>query len=225
MARGTARPGAARRAAVGDGDRDTHGDADALRGKRAQRERTRAELRRCALARFAKEGFDAANVADICADAGVTERTFFRHFPTKESVLFEDYASRLGWFRAALERRPRGEPLLESVRAAIESYPDDDEVVRQVALARTGLLSGRVIENQLRRIQGGFAVAIARHAEARLPRSKQRRLTAAVIGESVAGALVSALRLWGESGARGTDALRRQTGEALALLRELPELL
>lgn len=204
-------------------ERETAGEAPG--GKQAQRERTRRELRRCALARFAKEGFDAAKVADICADAGVTERTFFRHFPTKESVLFDDYAGRLGWFRAALARRPRGEPLLASVLAAIESYPDEDEVVRQVALARGGLLSGRVIEGQLRRIQGGFAVAIARHVEARLPKSKRRALQAAVIGEAVAGALVSALRLWGEGGAPGTDDLRRRTREALALLEDLPSLL
>jgi AcrR family transcriptional regulator len=194
-------------------------------GKQAQRERTRRELRRCALARFAKQGFDAANVADICADAGVTERTFFRHFPTKESVLFEDYASRLGWFRAALELRPRGEALLDSVRVAIESYPDESEVVRQVALARNGLLSGSAIEGQLRRIQGGFAAAIAHHAEQRLPRSKRRELAAAVIGEAVAGALVSALRQWGERGAPGTDELRRRTADALAVLTHLGSLL
>jgi AcrR family transcriptional regulator len=195
-----------------------------MTGKQAQRERTRGELRRAALARFAKEGFDRANVADICADAGVTERTFFRHFPTKEAVLFEDYASRLGWFRAALALRPRSEPLLDSVRIATESFPDDREVVRQVALARTGLLSGRVIEGQLRRIQGEFARAIAEHAEARLPRSKGRALRAAVIGEAAAGALVSAVRLWGETGAHDTDVLRRRTAEALGVLRDLPEL-
>jgi AcrR family transcriptional regulator len=190
--------------------------------KQAQRERTREELRRCALARFAKAGYDRASVAEICADAGVTERTFFRHFPTKESVLFEDYASRLGWFRAALAVRPRGEPLLESVRIATESYPDDREVVRQVALARNGLLSGRVIESQLRRIQADFARVIAENAEQRLPRGKRRALRAAVLGEAVAGALVSALRLWGESGAADTDDLRRRTAEALGLLADLP---
>jgi AcrR family transcriptional regulator len=195
--------------------------APAAAGKQAQRERTRSELRRCALARFAADGFDATRIADVCADAGVTERTFFRHFPTKESVLFDDFASRLGWFRAALARRPRREPLLDSVRAAIESYPDEDEVVRQVALARTGLLSGRVIESQLRRIQGGFAEAIAGHVASRLPHSRRRALEAAVVGEAVAGALVSAVRLWGEGGARSTADLRRRTAEALEVLRGL----
>ena len=148
--------------------------------KQAQRERTRSELRRCALARFAREGFDRANVADIVADAGVTERTFYRHFPSKESVLFEDFASRLGWFRAALGVRPHDEPLLESVRVAIEAYPDDREVVRQVAQARRGLLSRRVIEDQLRRVQADFAREIERHAaaataEIETPRADRRR--------------------------------------------------
>lgn len=197
---------------------------DALGKKQAQREHTRAELRRIALARFAREGFDRTSVADIAAAAGVTERTFYRHFPTKESLLFEDFASRLGWFRAALAVRPATEALLDSVRVAIESYPDDREVVRQVGQARRGLLSRRVIEDQLRRVQAGFADAIAQHVAARLGRRKRRELAAAVIGEAVAGALVSALKIWGEQDARDTEELRRRTHDALALLRELPSL-
>jgi AcrR family transcriptional regulator len=196
----------------------------ALGKKQARSERTRAELRRCALARFRREGFARANVADIAADAGVAERTFYRHFPSKEAVLFEDFVSRLGWFRAALEVRPRGERLLESVRIAVRSYPDDSEVVRQVALARRGLLPSRVIEEQMRRVQADFAREIERHAASRLPRSKRRALAAAVIGEAVAGALVASLRVWGEQGARETDELTRRTQEALELLRELAEL-
>jgi AcrR family transcriptional regulator len=189
--------------------------------RQAKLERTRAELRRCALARFARHGFEAAGVADIAADAGVTERTFYRHFPTKESVLFEDFASRLGWFRAALELRPAGEALFDSVQIAVESFPDDREVVRQVARSRPNLLSSHAIEAQLRRVQAGFAREIERHALARLPRSKRRRLAAAVIGEAVAGALVSALRVWGEEDGRDTDLLRKRTAEALAVLRNL----
>ena len=70
-----------------------------------------------------------------------------------------------------------------------------------------------------------LAASWRRHVEPRLPRSKRRSLQAAVIGEAVAGALVSALRLWGESGAPGADALRKRTREALAVLQDLPSLL
>ena len=110
----------------------------ALGKKELQRERTRQELRRCALARFARHGFDKTSVADIVADAGVTERTFYRHFPTKESVLFEDLASRVGWFRAALAVRPPDEPLLESVRVARHGHRLDGSLAtRQLGLDYT----------------------------------------------------------------------------------------
>ena len=77
-----------------------------------------------------------------------------------------------------------------------------------------------MIESQLRRIQCEFARAIEEHAAARLPRTKSRALRAAVVGEAVAGALVSALRLWGETGAADTEHLRKRTAEALGVLRD-----
>jgi AcrR family transcriptional regulator len=187
-----------------------------------QRQHTRRELRRCALSRFARLGFEKASVADIAADAGVSERTFYRHFPTKEAVLFEDFASRLGWFRDALELRPEDEPILESVRVAVESFPDDREVVRQVARLRASLLGSAAVEDQMRRIQGDFAREIERHAARRLPRGPGRPLAAAVLGASIGGALLAALRVWGEGGGDDTDELRDATARALALLRDLP---
>ena len=53
-------------------------------------ERTRALLQRHALELFVRHGYDATTVADVAAVAGVSSMTFFRHFPTKESVLLED---------------------------------------------------------------------------------------------------------------------------------------
>lgn len=38
---------------------------------------------------FARNGFDQTTAAQIAAQAGVTERTFFRHFPDKREVLFD----------------------------------------------------------------------------------------------------------------------------------------
>ena len=195
-------------------------------GKREQkRERTRERLRQCALARFQELGFEKASVAEIAADAGVTERTFYRYFPSKETVLFQDFASRFDWFRAALDVRPEDESILDSVRVAVESFPDDREVVRQVAQLRTSLLSGDVIEDHMRRVQAGFANEIERHLLRRLEQTPDRRLVAAVLGNAVSAALVSSLRVWGESGGGDTDELREITARALDLLRNPPETL
>ena len=53
-------------------------------------DRTRVALQRCALELFLRDGYDATTVAAIARAAGVSHMTFFRHFPTKESVLLDD---------------------------------------------------------------------------------------------------------------------------------------
>ena len=48
----------------------------------------RGRLREAALELFFERGFDQATVTDIALRAGLTERTFFRHFTDKREVLF-----------------------------------------------------------------------------------------------------------------------------------------
>ena len=52
----------------------------------------RGRLLRAALELYADPGFEQTTVADISARAGVTERTFFRHFADKREVLFDGSA-------------------------------------------------------------------------------------------------------------------------------------
>ena len=52
---------------------------------------TRHRLVDSAMALFAEQGFEATSVEDITARAGVGRTTFFRHFPTKEDVVFPDH--------------------------------------------------------------------------------------------------------------------------------------
>ncbi|HQU26094.1 MAG TPA: helix-turn-helix domain-containing protein [Acidimicrobiales bacterium] len=46
-------------------------------------------LRAAALDLFSERGYEATTVADVAARAGLSERTFFRHFPDKREVLFD----------------------------------------------------------------------------------------------------------------------------------------
>ena len=68
----------------------------------------RERLQAAALERFGAQGFDGTTVAEIAATAGLTERTFFRHFADKREVLFagQDEFERL--FLAGIEEAPSG---------------------------------------------------------------------------------------------------------------------
>ena len=48
----------------------------------------RGRLQQAALALYAERGFENTTVAEIAKRAGLTERTFFRHFADKREVLF-----------------------------------------------------------------------------------------------------------------------------------------
>jgi AcrR family transcriptional regulator len=51
-------------------------------------EKVRRRLQEAALKLYETRGYEETTAADIAAEAGVTQRTFFRHFPDKREVLF-----------------------------------------------------------------------------------------------------------------------------------------
>ena len=178
-----------------------------------------AAVRHEATELFEEKGFEATSVAEIAGRAGVTERTFYRHFPTKESVLFADYEDRLDWLHQALERRPHGEALIDSVLIAIHSYPDEVEIVRQAAALRRNLLRQDQAVAHLRLVQAAFADEITEHARRRLGHGPDVDLYAAVAGSTLAAALVSTLDTWAQRGSASTDELTTMVESAMAYLR------
>jgi AcrR family transcriptional regulator len=164
---------------------------------------TKEALRRVALARFAKDGFANVTVAQLAADAGVTERTFFRHFSTKEAVLFEDYETQLEWLAEALAKRPASENLFDAVLASVMSFPHDLEVVRQAALLRAELIGGERAAGHLRVVQESFARVITEFVKSRYGSAPDIDLKAEVAGATLAAALVVAVENWGRSGCNG----------------------
>ena len=182
-----------------------------------KRRATREALRDAAVRRFVTAGFDEVSVADIAAEVGVTERTFYRHYPTKESILFPDFDRRLDWLAAALEVRPVTESIFESALAACQSFPEDVELVRQVALLRSSLISRERAEQHLLILIGGFARELREHAMRRHADHPAADLYATVAGNALAGALVGAVDVWGQRGA--VDDLAAMVDSAVDLVR------
>lgn len=57
---------------------------------------------------YRERGFDQTTAAEIAARAGVTERTFFRHFPDKREVLFAGEADLRAALMQAVAEAPDG---------------------------------------------------------------------------------------------------------------------
>ena len=164
---------------------------------------TKEALRRVALDRFKRDGFANVIVTDLAAEAGVTERTFFRHFPTKEAVLFEDYETQLEWLAEALARRPAAENVFDAVLNSVVSFPHDVEIVRQAALLRAELIGGDRAAGHLRVVQASFAAVITDFVRSRYADMSDVDLAAEVAGPALAAALVAAVEHWGARGCKG----------------------
>lgn len=70
---------------------------------------------------WSERGYDATTAADIAARAGVTERTFFRHFPDKREVLFDGAVVMRDLLVDALAKAPVALPALRALRMAFSA--------------------------------------------------------------------------------------------------------
>ncbi len=174
-------------------------------------EHTRAALQSAALDLCERRGYDATTVEQIAAAAGVTQMTFFRHFPTKAAVLMDDpYDPVIGELVAA---QPAQLPAL--VRAcggvaaawALLPTPDRDDTWRRVRLvAGSPTLRAHLWENteQTRQVIAGA-----------LTGGGVAAYEAQVAAGACVGALMAALLEWGR---RDDVALDTLVTSALAQL-------
>src|SRR5436190_2043248 len=77
---------------------------------------TRQEIASKAMGLFAKRGFDHVTVAEVAEAAGVSEKTVFNYFPTKEDLFWDEVPAREAAMVDAIRNRKPG----ESIAAALE---------------------------------------------------------------------------------------------------------
>ena len=77
---------------------------------------TRQQIADEAMRLFATKGFDHVTVARIAAEAGVSEKTVFNYFATKEDIFFDEVPDRLRMLTDAIRNRPPGMTVLGSLK-------------------------------------------------------------------------------------------------------------
>jgi AcrR family transcriptional regulator len=118
-----------------------------------------------ALELYVERGFEQTTVADIAKRAGLTERTFFRHFADKREVLF--------WGAAALQ---------ELIVSGVTSAPDGVPPMQAVA---AGLEAGAGLMQERREFARQRASVIAANAELQ----ERELIKLSVLGAAMAAAL------------------------------------
>ncbi|MFF7559753.1 TetR/AcrR family transcriptional regulator [Streptomyces pseudovenezuelae] len=95
----------------------------------------RGRLAEAALALYAEQGFERTTVIEIAEAAGLTERTFFRHFTDKREVLFYGTETAMDMLTRAIAEAPASASPMDAVGAALESFgaffQEDPERVRR----------------------------------------------------------------------------------------------
>jgi AcrR family transcriptional regulator len=94
----------------------------------------RGRLAQAAMELFGEQGLEQTTVAQIAGRAGLTERTFFRHFADKREVLFYGSETAQERLAAAIAAAPAGATPIEAVSAALEAlagmFEENPERVR-----------------------------------------------------------------------------------------------
>jgi AcrR family transcriptional regulator len=99
----------------------------------------RRRLQEAALELYAEQGFAAATAAAVAERAGLTERTFFRHFADKKEVLFGDEAALRDTLVNAVTSAPEDATPFEAAMAGLEALaaelqPRQDRLVRRARI-------------------------------------------------------------------------------------------
>ncbi len=147
---------------------------------------TRQEIADEAMRLFVTHGFEDVTVSEVAAAAGVSEKTVFNYFPTKEDLFFDEVPKREALLVAAMRERESGESILAALRRlqvrecarlsspgfanfarVIEESPalraKELEVMAGFALVLTGAIQNELgIDERDARIAAGLLISVHR---------------------------------------------------------------
>jgi len=176
-----------------------------MAGLREQKKRlARDTLAKAALELFSEKGFEHTTVDEIAARAGISRRSFFRYFTSKEEAAFPKQNERLAQFRELLQRYEVKQSGVGAVREACLAIGRQYTAERAERLARQRLVDS---SNALRIFEQSADVEMERILVDELagdPGTDIERLRRArIFAAAVMGLIRVVLREWFDGNAEG----------------------
>jgi AcrR family transcriptional regulator len=195
-----------------------------------QKQLTRELIAEAARRRFMERGFDAVTVAEVAREAGVSEKTVFNHFPTKEDLFYSRMESFADRMLEAIRDRGADETILDAFARFMTSErgylaSDDPRAGERLHDVTRVITDSAALLAREERIYAGYtdmlAQLIGTETQARPGDLAPWVAANAMIG--VHRALVSYVRRQVLAGERDVKKIargvRRQTKQAVELLR------
>ncbi|MBB6123362.1 TetR/AcrR family transcriptional regulator [Sphingobium subterraneum] len=178
------------------------------------RERTRRavqkEITEAANALFLARGYEQTTIEDIASAVGLSQRSVFRYFPSKEELIIGKFEFVAEEMLEIFRTRPAHEPVWDSLRrmfdllVPLEDNPQEHDVAKAILgiIFSTPALFASYLQ-KLQQIQQAIVMAAIEQAGAsRLPRSGDDPVLRALIAAAF-GCLVAAQQSWLAAGANG----------------------
>ncbi|GAB4354324.1 MAG: TetR/AcrR family transcriptional regulator [Kiloniellaceae bacterium] len=149
-------------------------------------QRTQGKIERVALALFAEKGVDRTTIGDIARAAGIAEGTIYRHYPSKEELVWQLFSRNYLRLAAELDllqagRRGLEEKLKAMVGQFCTLYEQDPDMFRFLLLVQHGQLE-RITTDMLTPVQVLKGVIAEAMAAGEIPAQDTEVATAMVLG-------------------------------------------
>ncbi|MER5383382.1 TetR family transcriptional regulator [Streptomyces sp. NPDC002688] len=184
----------------------------------------RGRLERAALELYVERGFERTSVAEIAERAGLTERTFFRHYADKREVLFAGSSALQEVLVGAVAGAPEPVTPMEAVAAALEAAAGVLQERQEHARRRQAVIDANT------ELQERELIKLAALSTALADALRQRGVddaTASLSAEVGIAVFKIAFRRWVEQDQQGRRDrhmdLSQFIGESLAGLRAVTE--
>lgn len=197
----------------------------------ARKQQTRDQIAATALRLFAERGFEAVTVAEVARTAGVTEKTVFNHFATKEDLVYSGDQRFEAALAGAIGARPPGTPVAAAVGAFLldryAGFDDDPERQERHAVLARLVAASPALQARERQLHARYAVTLREHIARELGTGEDD-LRPQVVAEALMaahGAVIAAFRRGTLSGAapeRYAPRVLAAAREAFGLLAGLP---